>query len=207
MEERRRDPELDGALLVLDDDDDRHGIGGVVDDDDDDDLVRTGSRGRAGDGKAEAAAEILQGMLDRMDLDVRVRIREDEEEVVLDVRGEDAGRAIGKKGQTLDAMQFLVNKVVNRDPHGRRHVVVDSGDYRARHEKGLVSMARREAKRALQNGKVVTLEPMSARDRRVIHLSLAKFPGVSTRSNGEGLERRLQIIPARQRRGRSRRDD
>lgn len=194
MAEREEDRDLDGALLVLDDDD--------RDYDDE-------SPGRPGDGKAEEAADVLLGIMERMDLEVRVRIRDDDDEIVLDVRGEDAGRAIGKKGQTLDALQFLVNKIVNRHPLGRRHVVVDSGDYRERHEKGLVSMAKREAKRAVQNGRVVTLEPMSARDRRVIHLSLAKFPGVSTRSNGEGLERRLQIIPARSRRGRGhhRRDD
>ena len=62
-------------------------------------------------------------------------------------------------------------------------------------------MARREAKRAVQIGKVITLEPMPPRDRRVIHLSLAKFPGVSTRSDGQGSDRRIQIIPSRGSRG------
>jgi spoIIIJ-associated protein len=90
-----------------------------------------------------------------------------------------------------------VNKIVNRFPKGRRHIVVDSGDYRERHDKSLVSMARRQAKRAVQQGKVVTLEPMSARDRRVIHLSLAKFPGVTTKSDGQGFGRRIRIIPVR----------
>jgi spoIIIJ-associated protein len=75
-------------------------------------------------------------------------------------------------------------------------VIVDSGDYRDRHDKGLVSLAEREAKRAVTEGMVVTLEPMSARDRRVIHLSLAKFEGVTTASQGEGMQRRIQIIPA-----------
>lgn len=188
MGNRDDDPDLDGALLVAVDDE-------PLDYDD-------APASDVDDAKAADAREFLQGVFDRMDLDVRVVVREDDEEVVLDVDGEDAGRAIGKKGQTLDALQFLVNKVVNRSPHGRRHVVVDSGDYRARYEKGLVSMARREAKRAVQQGRVVTLEPMTAKDRRVVHLSLARFPGVSTRSNGEGLDRRLQIIPARgERRG------
>ena len=100
--------------------------------------------------------------------------------------GEDSGRAIGKKGATLDALQFLINKMVNRFPEGRRHVVVDSGDYRERHDDGLVSMAKRQAERAMNEGKVITLQPMNARDRRVIHMSLAKFDGVSTMSHGEG---------------------
>jgi len=153
--------------------------------------------GKPGDGKAEIAADVLDSILARMDLDTDVVIRDDGDKIVLDVAGPDAGRAIGRKGQTLDSLQFLVNKIVNRFPKGRRHIIVDSGDYRERHDDGLVSMAERQAKKAVQQGKVITLEPMSARDRRVIHLSLAKFPDVSTRSDGEGIRRRIQIIPAR----------
>ncbi|MEM9070575.1 MAG: KH domain-containing protein [Myxococcota bacterium] len=156
-----------------------------------------GTDGVPGDGKAEESAELLDDLLEMMDLDVDVDIREDEERIVLDVKGEDAGRVIGKKGQTLDALQFLLNKILNRFPDGRRHIIVDSGDYRDRHDKGLESLARREAKRAVSEGRVVTLQPMSARDRRVIHLSLAKFEGVSTASQGKGMQRRIQIIPAR----------
>ncbi len=176
--------ELEGALLLADEEDERDALDG-------------GSRGAPGDGKAEQALDFLEGLIERMGLRAQVELREDGERVVLDVTGADAGRAIGKKGQTLDALQFLVNKVVNRFPQGRRFVVVDSGDYRERHDAGLVNMARREAKRAIDSGRTVTLEPMPPRDRRVIHLSLAKFPGVSTKSNGEGAGRRIQIIPAR----------
>jgi len=193
-------PLRDGALFVAEDpDDDRR------DEDRYDDEDRY-EPGRPGDGKAEAAADVLDGILARMDLDTEVTVREDEERIVLDVDGPDAGRAIGRKGQTLDALQFLVNKIVNRFPEGRRHIIVDSGDYRDRHDKGLVSMAKRQAKKAMQQGRVITLEPMSARDRRVIHLSLAKFDGVSTKSDGQGLSRRIQIIPAGGRSGGGGRD-
>ena len=153
------------------------------------------------DGKAELALEMVNEIIARMGLQIAVQIREDGEEVILDLAGEDAGRVIGKKGQTLDALQFVINKIVNRFPDSRRHVVLDSGDYRQRREDGLASMARREAKRAVVQGRIVTLEPMSPRDRRVIHLSLAKFPGVSTRSDGQGNERRVRIIPARMSQG------
>lgn len=154
----------------------------------------------AGDGKAEEAAEILEELLNLMDLDVQVEIRSDAERIELDATGEDSGRVIGKKGATLDALQFLINKMVNRFPEARRHVVVDSGDYRERHDDGLISLAKRQAQRAMSEGKVVTLQPMNARDRRVIHMSLAKFDGVSTMSHGEGMRRRIQIIPAGRRR-------
>ncbi len=149
------------------------------------------------DGKAELACEMLTEILARMELEAQVQIREDAEEVVLDVSGDDVGRIIGKKGQTLDALQFLINKIVNRFPEGRRHILIDCGDYRERRESGLASLARREARRATQQGRVVTLEPMSPRDRRVVHMALAKLSGVSTRSEGTGMDRRVRIIPQR----------
>lgn len=181
--EKPKQPVLDGAL--------------VVDDEEFEDELE--KPGQPGDGKAERALEVLGELIEKMHLDTELSIREDGERIVLDVSGEDTGRVIGRKGQTLDSLQFLVNKIVNRFPEGRRHVVVDSGDYRERHDEGLMSLARRQAGRAVKRGTVVTLEPMNPRDRRVIHLSLAKFPGVRTRSDGEGLGRRIQIIPARRR--------
>ena len=187
--ESRRPPELDGALILDGDSDEAEDL-------------EPRSRKASGpvdteDGKADLALEMLNEILKRMSLHVDTKIRDDGEEVVLDIDGEDIGRVIGKKGQTLDALQFVINKIVNRFPEGRRHIVLDSGDYRERREQGLVSMARREAKRAMAQGRVITLEPMSPRDRRVIHLSLAKLPGVSTRSDGQGSERRVRIFPAR----------
>ncbi|MBW2225334.1 MAG: KH domain-containing protein [Deltaproteobacteria bacterium] len=108
----------------------------------------------AGDGKAEEAAEILEELINLMDLDVQVDIRTDAERIELDVTGEDSGRVIGKKGAALDALQFLINKMVNRFPEGRRHVIVDSGDYRERHDDGLISMAKRQAHRAVDEDTV-----------------------------------------------------
>ena len=191
MAESRKPPELDGALILDSEPED-------LDDDIQEAKALPLDHDPREDGKADLASEMLIEILKRMGLTIEVTVREDAEEVILDVAGEDAGRVIGKKGQTLDALQFLINKIVNRFPDGRRHIVLDSGDYRQRRENGLASMARREAKRAVQQSRIITLEPMSPRDRRVIHLSLAKFPGVSTRSDGQGSERRVRIIPARQ---------
>ncbi len=188
MDERDQERDaLDGALLV------------------DGPAEEPAPRAMVDEDKADEAREVLAGVISRMGLDADVTVREMSEQLVLDVSGPDAGRAIGKKGQTLDALQFIVNKVVNRFPENRCYVIVDSGDYRERHEKSLVSMARREAKRAVQQGRTITLSPMPARDRRLIHLSLAKFPGVTTRSDGEGMGRRIQIIPSRGSTGTSRR--
>lgn len=191
MDERKDKPQ-DGALFVAEEPTESKSESS--------DEKRASSASFEPDGKAEEAAELLDVILDIMDRDVDVDIREDnEEQIVLDVVGPDAGRVIGKKGSGLDALQFLANKIVNRSPEGRRFVIVDSGDYRERHDKGLVSLAEREAKRAIKEGRVVTLQPMSARDRRVIHLSLAKLEDVTTASQGHGQGRRIQIIPARRR--------
>ena len=201
MDERNRD--MDGVLYVDDRDDrDRSSTSKQQSRDEDRDESRDDESDVFDEEKADDAADVLEALVDHMRLDVDVHIRDDDERIVLDVTGPDAGRAIGKKGQTLDALQFLVNKIVNRHPEGRRHVIVDSGSYRDRHDSGLVSMARREAKRAVQGGKVITLQPMSPRDRRVIHLSLARYPDVSTRSDGVGADRRLQIIPGNRRKSR-----
>ena len=132
MTERKQ--EMEGALFV--DDPEETGDGGKGSD---------APRGHAGDGRAEDAQRAVLEILRHMELDVQVTIREDGERIVLDLQGTDVGRAIGKKGQTLDALQFLANKTVNRFPEGRRHVILDSGDFRERHDEGLVSMARREA--------------------------------------------------------------
>ena len=185
MARDNKPPEMDGALIIDGDEPDEPAA---------DSAPKLEPQE---DGKAELSAEMVSEIVSRMGLTVEIKIREDADEVVLDIAGGDAGRVIGKKGQTLDALQFIINKIVNRFPEGRRHILLDSGDYRKRREDGLVSMARREAKRAVAQSRVITLEPMSPRDRRVIHLSLAKFPGVSTRSDGQGSERRVRIIPAR----------
>jgi spoIIIJ-associated protein len=135
-------------------------------------------------------------------MDCRVRLRRPREgdsvdEINLEILGKDAGRIIGKKGQVLQAIQFLVHRVVNRPGIERRHILVDAEGYRSRRDMSLANMARRLGKQAVDEGKIITFEPMNPRDRRVVHLALAKFEGVITKSDGEGEQRRVQIIPVR----------
>jgi len=136
-----------------------------------------------------------------MDCDVRLQQRDDEEEdasdIHIQVTGPDAGRIIGKKGQVLAAVQFIVNRAMNRPGLERRYVSVDADGYRSRREDSLANMARRLGRQAVSDGQIITFEPMSPRDRRVVHLALAKFDGVVTKSEGEGDDRRVQIIPVR----------
>jgi spoIIIJ-associated protein len=154
------------------------------------------------DGRADVALDFVIDVLAAMGMDCTVDLLENDEEdppeeIRLEIEGKDAGRIIGKKGATLSALQFLANRVINRPGKTRRHVIIDAEGYRARREDALASMARKLGKQALEEGKIITFEPMSPQDRRVVHLALAKFAGVVTKSDGEGADRRVQIIPVR----------
>jgi spoIIIJ-associated protein len=152
--------------------------------------------------RAESARDFVDDMLAKMGMDVAVDLVEPEPtdppgEIRIEIEGRDSGRIIGKKGQVLSAIQHIVNRVVNKPGLDRRHVVVDAEGYRQRREDTLATMAQRLGKKALEEGKIITFEPMNPRDRRIVHLALAKFPGVVTKSDGEGEGRRVQIIPVR----------
>jgi spoIIIJ-associated protein len=154
------------------------------------------------DERARQAHHFVSDVVHKMGLDCRVRLRKPKDgdsadEINLEIFGRDAGRIIGKKGQVLQALQFLVHRVINRPTLARRHILVDAEGYRSRRDTSLANMARRLGKQAVDEGKIITFEPMNPRDRRVVHLALAKFEGVITKSDGEGDERRVQIIPVR----------
>lgn len=159
------------------------------------DLVPTDDRQRK-------ALDFLTTIVREMEMECTVHLRHAREgnsvdEINLEIAGRDAGRIIGKKGQVLSALQFVTHRVINRPGLDRRHVSVDAEGYKSRRDDSLASMARRLGKQAVEQGKIITFEPMNPRDRRVVHLALAGFEGVITRSDGEGDDRRVQIIPVR----------
>ncbi|MEC7749357.1 MAG: RNA-binding cell elongation regulator Jag/EloR [Chloroflexota bacterium] len=115
---------------------------------------------------------------------------------IIDLAGEDSGLLIGRRGQTLQALQFLVNLIVRKQFEGVR-VVLDVENYRQRRELQLREMATTIAKRVAETNRSITLEPMPPADRRIIHTSLTDHPGVSTESTGEGEGRKVTIMPRR----------
>ena len=156
------------------------------------------------DERSQQALAFVTDIIDQMDMECRVRLRKPREqegdekpEIVIEITGRDSGRIIGKKGQVLAALQFLTQRAINRPGQERRHVLVDADGYRIRREASLATMARRLGRQAVDEVKIITFEPMNPRDRRVVHLALAKFEGVITKSEGEGDSRRVQIIPVR----------
>jgi spoIIIJ-associated protein len=152
------------------------------------------------DERSREALAFTTDVIVKMGMDCDVTLQQPDSEstdIHIVVTGPDAGRIIGKKGQVLAALQFIVNRAMNRPGIDRRYVSVDADGYRSRREDSLASMARRLGKQAVSDGQIITFEPMSPRDRRVVHLALAKFEGVVTKSEGEGDDRRVQIIPVR----------
>jgi spoIIIJ-associated protein len=143
----------------------------------------------------EEAATALRDILERMGIEAEVSAFDDGERVILDAHGAESGLVIGKKGATLDALQYLVNRIVFKQPGERPLIVVDAEGYRGRREDSLVDLAKRLAEKAQRSGKPVPAEPMSAHDRRVVHMALADHPGVTTESEGEGPARRVVIFP------------
>lgn len=154
------------------------------------------------DGRADRALDFVVEVLTRMGMDCTVDLMENEPEdppsdVRIEISGTDAGLVVGKKGETLAALQFICNRIINRPSLPRRHVLVDADGYRQRRENALATMAKQLGKQAVDEGKIITFEPMTAQDRRIVHLALAKFAGVVTKSEGKGAARRVQIIPVR----------
>ena len=145
----------------------------------------------------EEAARALQGILEHMGMDGVVEAREDEERITLEIQGQDAGLIIGRQGATLDALQYLVNRMVARgqEDAGRKPIAIDAEGYRGRRAESLVELAHRLADKVRKTGRPVAAQPMSAADRRVMHLALADASDVTTRSEGEGSERHLIILP------------
>jgi spoIIIJ-associated protein len=145
--------------------------------------------------KREAAAKALRDILDRMGIDAEVSAFDDGERIFLDAHGAESGLIIGKKGATLDALQYIVNRIVSKKPNDGPGVVVDAEGYRGRREDSLADLARRLAEKAVKTGRPVPVEPMNPADRRIVHVTLVDHPGVSTESDGEGLFRRVVIYP------------
>ena len=116
---------------------------------------------------------------------------------VLDVQGDDLGLLIGRRGETLAALQFMVNLILNKGGRIKTSISVDVEGYRRRREERLVSLARRAAAEAQATGEPVTLEPMPPNERRIIHVSLAEDGRVTTASQGGGISRRVTIMPRR----------
>jgi spoIIIJ-associated protein len=140
------------------------------------------------------ARELLTTIVDALGIRCRVDVREDDDAVIVTCSGEDLGLLIGKHGQTIDAIQYLANTIARRRS-GAKDVIVDAAGYRERRRATLEGMAVRAAQEAMRTNAPVELDPMTNVDRKIVHLRLKEFRGVSTESAGTEPNRYVVVRP------------
>jgi spoIIIJ-associated protein len=143
----------------------------------------------------QQAAEFLEDIFKSTDLQLRVKVKQAVSGEVLDIEGSDAELLQAQTGELLEALQHLINQVFGRSLAGGARLVCDVHGFRATREAELQAMANLAANRVRQSGMAFTFEPMSANERRIIHVTLADSPDLVTESIGEGSDRKLRISP------------
>lgn len=139
------------------------------------------------------AESFLKEITEKMGLDLKIKVQGNDSCIYIEMDGKDSGTIIGKRGQTLDAIQYLTSLVVNKDKEKYQRVVVDAENYREKREKTLEQLANRLADKVIKSRRSVRLEPMNPYERKVIHATLQSNPRVLTRSEGEEPYRRVII--------------
>ena len=143
--------------------------------------------------------DILNNLIAGMGVDVVLNLKqaysEDLGGPIFEIEGDDSGLLIGRRGETLRALQFLVKFIVSRKLETRANLLVDVEGYQARRYDSLANLARRVAQRVASSGMAITLEPMPPNERRAVHMALADYPGVTTESTGMGDGRQVIVQP------------
>lgn len=142
---------------------------------------------------SEKAKEFLLSVFEKMNVEAEIIAEEDEDSILLKIKGDDIGIIIGRRGETLDSLQYLTSLVVNKSKEDYKRVVIDIENYRQKREETLVKLANRLADRVVKYKKNITLEPMNPYERRVIHSSLQNHKYVETYSVGEEPNRKVII--------------
>ena len=162
--------------------------------------VAGGALERPADGDASPLAmqarKVVERIASQLGARSRVEVSEDDEKVLVTCTGGDLGVVIGRHGHTIDAIQYLANAIVRREMPDAKDVVVDAAGYRDRRRSSLEALAVREAERAVDGRRPVELEPMTAVERKIVHVRLRDVPGVETSSEGTEPNRHVVIRPA-----------
>ena len=148
---------------------------------------------------AHEALNTLKILFDRIiqhiDPAARIETATNHDEVIFNIIGGGSGIFIGKKGQTLEALQYLLNKIRARQASDMPHIIIDSEGYRSRHIENLVSLAQRLSEKAKIKSGAISTPPLNASDRRIIHMTLKQDPNLTTWSKGDGGMRKVIIAP------------
>ena len=145
----------------------------------------------------EIAKELTIGLLERMGVKTAVEGFVKEGNLCLEIRGDHEGVLIGRHGRTLESLQMLINRMVNKKLKNAVRVVLDIDDYRKRRVDSMSSIAHRMGEKAKRTGYSLTVGPFNSHDRRIIHLTLKEDPSLRTESLGEGELKKVKIIPVK----------
>jgi len=159
--------------------------------------VRARLRGPSEEELIDFAREVAEGMARAISPEARAEAWREGEEIRVEVEGDGSGRLIGRRGETLEALEYLVSMAVSKRAKSKRVVRLDVEGYRRRRRESLERRARELAERVRRTGKKVALPPMKASERRIVHLALKDVEGVETRSEGTGELKRVFILPRR----------
>jgi spoIIIJ-associated protein len=143
--------------------------------------------------RCDIASDFIFTILNNMEVEAEISVNEDDENIVVDVNGDDIGIIIGRRGETMDALQYLTSLVVNKGYEDYKRVILNVENYRQKREETLVKLANRLAEKVVKYKKPVTLEPMNPYERRIIHSSLQGHKYVETYSTGEEPKRKVVI--------------
>ncbi len=147
--------------------------------------------------RQEEAEKVLRALLAAAGFDILAEGRSEEEKILIELKGQDREYLLDKGGAPLNALQYLVNKIVARRLGVGPKIVIDVEGFRSAREKQLRSLARKTAQQVRKTGRPAELPPMPSQERRLIHLTVKEIPGVETKSKGQGANRRVVIYPKR----------
>jgi spoIIIJ-associated protein len=154
-----------------------------------------GAEEKTDDEALARAKMILEKLLAGIGIPAQVEGRVEGGTIYLNIKGDGSGLLIGRHGQTLDAIQYIVGRIVGKQQGTKRMVVVDTERYRERRGENLERLARRMGDKVKSTGRAISLQPMSASDRRLVHLALKHDREIETRSEGEGAMKSIKIVP------------
>ena len=143
----------------------------------------------------ETCRRYLQNIMEKMGIEAEINIADSEEGFFVDIDSNGSGVIIGRRGETLDALQYLTSLVVNKMDGEYKRITLDSCGYREKREETLIQLAEKISNKALKTGRPTTLEPMNPYERRIIHSAVAKVEGVNSKSVGEEPYRKVVISP------------
>ncbi|MGL4368891.1 MAG: RNA-binding cell elongation regulator Jag/EloR, partial [Spirochaetota bacterium] len=144
----------------------------------------------------ETAKEVTETLLDKMGIGVIIKeVNENESKVYIELESDNSGLIIGKKGKTLEAVQFIINMMVSQKTHTDKKIIIDIEAYRSKREKALKKLSEEVAEKVSRTGKPFSMEPMNPFERRLVHMTLQDHEHVMTKSEGQGAFRKVKVYP------------